>query len=86
MVGINIERSGAEISWEPGSYTGPVIIRAVNAENGDVGVAKDTNDGFHFLTWKPGTWIDLISVYKDTGGDLTTDDLIDQGIVVVTVA
>jgi len=41
-----------------------------------VGISKDDNDGFHFLTWPPGDWVDEISVYKDDGGDQTGQDVI----------
>lgn len=82
MVGINIERSGAEIAWTPGAYVGPVLVKAVNAVDGDVGVAKDTNDGLHFLTWPPGTWTDHVTVVQDDG----TDTVIDEGDVTVVVA
>lgn len=84
-VGINIERAGAEIRWEPGDYVGPVIIKAVNAENGDTGIAKDTNDGHHFLTWPTGAWTDHVTVYRDDGGDLADTDIIDEGDVSVVV-
>jgi len=66
--GINIGREGVEIWWETGDYVGPVVIKAVNAETGDVGVMKDENDGNHFLTWPPGEYQDDVVVYQDTGG------------------
>src|SRR5262249_54193997 len=79
-VGINIERGGAEIAWEPGDYVGPVTIKAVNAENGDVGIVRDENDGRHFLTWPPGSWTDHVTVFE---GD--TDVVVDEGDVAVVV-
>jgi len=84
-LGVNMGREGVEIFWEPGDYEGPVLIKAVNAENGDVGISKDTNDGFHFLTWPPGTYTDEITVYKDDGGDPTADDVIAHGSITVRV-
>src|SRR5215471_12176661 len=83
-VGVNAPRSGVEIWWEPGDYVGPVVIKAVNAETGDVGVMKDTNDGLHMLTWPPGTYEDEVSVYQDAG-DGTLGDLIAQGTINVKV-
>ena len=71
-VGINIERGGAEIAWDPGDYVGPVTIKAVNAENGDVGIVHDENDGHHFLTWPVGSWTDHITVFE---GDTRVDPL-----------
>ena len=84
-VGVNAPRSGVEIWWDPGDYVGPVVIKAVNAENGDVGVMKDENDGLHMLTWPPGTYEDEISVYEDTG-DGTVGVLIAQGAINVKVS
>ncbi len=82
MVGINIDRGGVEISWDPGTeYTGPVKIKATNMENGDVGVMKDTNDGRHFVTWPPGTWQDHIVVVTDD----EDETVIDEGEITVTV-
>ena len=86
-LGVNVGRSGVEIWWETGDYEGPVIIKAVNAENGDVGIAKDTNDGLHFLTWPPGTYTDEITVYKDVPDDAAADfeDVIAKGTITVNV-
>jgi hypothetical protein len=87
-VAINIERGGAEISWEPGEYVGPVRIKAVNIENGDVGVVKDVNDGHAFLTWPPGTYSDHVTVYEDSGDPQINPleaNVIDEGTITVTV-
>jgi hypothetical protein len=81
-VSINIGRGGVEIKWETGDYEGPVRIKAQNVENGDVGVVKDTNDGKHFLTWPPGTYIDEVTVYTDD----EAATVIDQGTIAVTVS
>lgn len=87
-LGINVGRSGVEIWWETGDYEGPVLIKAVNAENGDVGIAKDENDGKHFLTWPPGTYTDDITVYKDVSPDVEPDasDVIARGQITVNVS
>lgn len=81
-VGINIGREGVEITWEPGDYEGPVRITATNADNGDVGVVKDTNDGKHFLTWPEGTYTDHIVVATDD----EDETVIDEGDITVTVS
>lgn len=64
--GVNVERGGAEIWWETGDVAEgtPVTIKAVNAVDGDVGIALDGNDGYHFLTWPPGTWHDTVTVFE----------------------
>jgi len=88
-VSINIERGGAEISWDPGDYVGPVLVRAVNAENGDVGVAKSDNDGKAFLTWPEGTWTDHITILADDEENKHHGNgarVIDEGDITVTVA
>ena len=64
-VGVGVPRDGVNITWEPGDYVGPVVIRATNMENGDVGVFKSENDGVAFATWPPGTYTDAIVVYQD---------------------
>ena len=83
-VGINIQREGAEISWTPGDYVGPVTIKAVNIENNDVGVVKDTNDGKHFLTWPQGVWTDHITVYQGDDPE-NLGAVVDEGDVTVVV-
>ena len=55
--GINFSRPAVEIWWEPGADVpaeAPVTITATNAENGDVGIVHDSNDGFHVLTYPAG--------------------------------
>lgn len=68
MGGINIGREGVEIYWDTGDYEGPVRIKATNTDTGDVGTVKDTNDGFHFLTWPAGVWNDHIVVTEAESG------------------
>jgi len=85
QLGVNIGREGVEIWWETGDYEGPVVIKATNAETGDVGIMKDSNDGNHFLTWPPGQYTDEITVYKDDGGDTTPTDVIAHGSITVNV-
>jgi len=73
--GINIQRGGVEIWWDPGD-TDPneaVLIKAENAENGDVGIVHDRNDGFHVLTYPPGTYNDHITVTEVEDGDLIAE-------------
>ena len=82
-VGVNVGREGVEVAWETGEYEGPVIIKAVNAENGDVGISKVDNDGYHFLTWPPGDYVDHISVYQDVDGE--QGDLIAEGDISVHI-
>jgi len=87
QLGVNVPRSGVEIWWEPGDYDGPVIIKAVNAENGDVGISKSQNDGFQMLTWPPGEYTDTITVYKDVPDDPEADlvDVIARGTITVKI-
>jgi len=84
---IATQRGGVEINWETGDYVGPVIIKAVNADNGDVGIVKDQNDGSAFLTWPAGNYEDSVSVFKDVGPDVEPDaaDLIAFGKINVSV-
>jgi len=84
-VGINIDREGVEIWWEPGDYEGPVLVKAVNAETGDVGISKSANDGYQFLTWPPGTYTDEITILKDDGGEQTGQDVIAHGTITVKI-
>jgi len=82
-VGINIQREGANVSWTPGDYEGPVEIVAVNSVNGDVGTQKDSNDGFHFETYPPGFWQDHVTIFQLVDG--VRGAVIDEGDIAVFV-
>ena len=70
--GINCQRPAVELWYETGDTEPgtPVTVRAVNAENGDVGIKHDLSDGLVTFTYPAGTnLVDHVVVTRDDTGE-----------------
>lgn len=79
-VEINVERKGVEIRWDPGDYTGTVVVYAEGMAGDVHNTAEMPNDGFAVLSY-PADFVGTSSVeVRMTDGD---GDIVDEGEIEV---